>query len=73
MVKHIYESHMGGFFFTDRILEDTYCDSCGDSDTYIGSAETKSEAIKLIRNSMFGDLYTKKYIREIVNEEFGGN
>ncbi len=31
---YIYESHMGGLFVSDEILDykQTYCETCGDSD-----------------------------------------
>lgn len=32
----IYESHLGdGYYLTETELEDTYCETCGDSDTLV--------------------------------------
>lgn len=45
MYMHIYEDHMGGLYATDEVLsyEETYCETCGDSDTLIGSADSADE------------------------------
>lgn len=47
---YIYESHMGGLFVSDEVLsyEQTYCETCGDSDYLIGYAETREEAWNLL-------------------------
>lgn len=58
---YFYEGHMGGVYFSDRELspEETYCDSCGDSDMYIGCAKTKEQAIELLFNNYESeDIYT---------------
>ena len=49
---YIYQSHMGGLFVSDEILdyEQTYCEECGDSDYLIGYAETKEEACNLLKD-----------------------
>lgn len=31
----IYESHLGGYYLSEEELEDTYCETCGDSDTLV--------------------------------------
>ena len=43
---HVYEGHLGGLYTSDYVLdyEDLYCETCGDSDTYIGYADTKEDA-----------------------------
>ncbi len=33
---HIYQSHLGGIYATTEYLDDLYCETCGDSDWYIG-------------------------------------
>lgn len=50
---YIYESHMGSLFVSDDILdyEQTYCETCGDSDFLLGYAETKEEAWELLKNN----------------------
>ena len=49
---YIYESHMGGLFVSDEILdyEQTYCETCGDSDRLIGYAETREDAWNLLKD-----------------------
>ena len=49
---YIYESHMGSLFVSDAILdyEQTYCETCGDSDFLLGYAETKEEAWELLKD-----------------------
>lgn len=49
---YIYESHMGSLFVSDDILdyEQTYCETCGDSDFLLGYAETKEEAWNLLKD-----------------------
>lgn len=49
---YIYQSHMGGLFVTDEVLsyEQTYCETCGDSDYLIGYAETREEAWELLKD-----------------------
>lgn len=49
---YIYESHMGSLFVSDDILdyEQTYCETCGDSDLLIGYAETREEAWNLVKD-----------------------
>ena len=49
-MKYIYESHMGGLFCSDDIIEDTYCEQCGDSDWLIGSANNIKEAWELLKD-----------------------
>lgn len=49
---YIYESHMGSLFVSDDILdyEQTYCETCGDSDFLLGYAETKGETWNLLKD-----------------------
>lgn len=49
---YIYESHMGGLFVSDEILDykQTYCETCGDSDYLLGYAETREEAWNLLKD-----------------------
>nr|DAI05591.1 MAG TPA: hypothetical protein [Herelleviridae sp.] len=51
-IMYIYESHMGGLFVSDEVLsyEQTYCETCGDSDYLIGYAETREEAWNLLKD-----------------------
>lgn len=38
MGVHVYESHLGGWFATDRLISDNelYCETCGDWDVFVG-------------------------------------
>lgn len=49
---YIYASHMGGLFVSDDILdyEQTYCETCGDSDFLLGYAETREGAWNLLND-----------------------
>lgn len=49
---YIYEGHMGGLFVSDEILsyEETYCETCGDSDWLVGYADTRKEAWALLKD-----------------------
>lgn len=41
----VYESHMGGIYFDNEVLDydDLYCEQCGDSDTHLGHVDTWEE------------------------------
>ena len=48
---YFYRGHLSGeLYSSDEFLdyEDLYCETCGDSDEYIGYAETKEEAWSLL-------------------------
>ena len=49
---YIYQSHMGGLFLSDDVLnyEQTYCETCGDSDYLLGYAENREEAWNLLKD-----------------------
>lgn len=49
---YIYQSHMSSLFVSDEVLdyEQTYCETCGDSDFLIGYAETREEAWELLKD-----------------------
>ena len=52
---YIYESHMGGVFATDEVLDfdQCYCEECGDSDYLIGQANTVDEAWTLLKDNTY--------------------
>ena len=54
MYMYIYKNHMGGLYATDEVLsyEETYCETCGDSDTLIGSADSADEAWHFSRTNV---------------------
>lgn len=51
---YIYEGHMGSLFTTDELLsyEECYCETCGDSDWFIGKADTRKEAWELLKDEI---------------------
>lgn len=63
---YFYESHMGGFYTSDTILdyEDLYCDQCNDTDWLLGEAHTVKEFLELL------DGYSAEYIKEYVSDTF---
>lgn len=46
MPIYVYESHLGGIYFSDcDDCDKLYCEQCGDCDQFIGTASTAKEAI----------------------------
>ena len=70
---YFYESHLGGFYFSETELDYDmlYCEQCGDSDNLIGYAETKEDALKLLIDDDYDD-EAKYEIEEFVEEAFSG-
>lgn len=64
---YIYESHMGGFYATTEELdyEWLYCETCGDSDRYIGVANSRKEARRLLKG-FYTEAYGLKQIKEFI-------
>ena len=72
---YIYESHMGGLYTSDDILdyEDLYCEECGDSDGLIGYAETREEAWNLFKDDKDIDgsgSWDYNYVQEFINSNW---
>ena len=72
---YIYEGHMGGLYSSDELkdYEDLYCETCGDSDTYIGYAETKEEAWNLLKDDVNIDGsggWDYEYVRSFIEANF---
>ena len=46
----VYESHLGGLYFLDEVLDwdSLYCEQCGDTDWHLGHADTWQEVLGLI-------------------------
>ena len=60
---YIYESHMGWYYWLEEEAQNTYCDSCGDSDFLLGYANNAKETVNLIKTkSHFADRY---YVKDI--------
>lgn len=74
-MKYLYDSHLGGIFFSDTELtfEECYCEQCGDSDYLIGTFETLKDLWSLIKDecSINGSGgYSLQYIFPILVSEF---
>lgn len=49
---YIYESHLGRGLYTSYDYldyDDLYCETCGDSDQFVGKADTRAEAWELLK------------------------
>lgn len=72
---YIYESHHGGLYITDEQLdyEDTYCETCGDSDWCLGHAATREEAYGILKANYYSEEFddwelTDEHIEEILSD-----
>lgn len=69
---YIYESHMGDLFTSGLELswEECYCETCGDSDKYIGYADTRKAAWDLLKddtNINGSGGWDYDYVQEFIN------
>lgn len=63
---YIYENHLGGGLYTSDYeldYEDLYCEQCGDSDWFVGEAETKEEAYELLKDD-YDDEYLNEFLKD---------
>jgi len=65
---YIYENHLGGLYATEDLLdyENLHCETCGDSDTLLGKANTREEFLSMI--DIEG--WNEKYLKEFLDENF---
>lgn len=73
MTLYIYESHLGGFYYTNEEQDDEslYCEQCGDCDTYLGKAEDAYDVAEILRAQvgLFGmGGYSIEYCTKFFNE-----
>lgn len=81
MTLYIYESHLGGFYYTNEEQDDEslYCEQCGDCDTYLGKAEDVYDIVEILRTQveLFGmGGYSMEYCTKFFNkccDALGGN
>lgn len=61
---YIYESCVGRLYVTEdtQDFDDLYCEVCGDYDNYIGYADTKEEAVKLLKEESYDDEFIQEFI-----------
>lgn len=77
---YIYESHKGGLFYEEDSLgyEDTYCETCGDSDYCLGFVCSKEEAWELLEDETDREIvengetyntggYDRSYVEEFID------
>jgi hypothetical protein len=72
---YIYKGHMGSLYTSDKELswEETYCETCGDSDWLIGFAATREEAWNLLKDDTDIDGsggWDYEYIQEFLKENW---
>lgn len=74
-MKYLYESHLGGIYTEDEILDydALYCEQCGDYDDYLGSFTTFQDFWNLIKDKC--DIkgrggYSLQYVYPIIVSEF---
>ena len=70
---YLYENHLHGFYASiDKLSpERLRCSLCGDSDTFIGEANTIEEAKELLKDYElhYGEFYDD-YIQELLNGSY---
>lgn len=62
----IYENHLdGGLYVSDEKLDydQLYCEQCGDSDQFVGRADTKEEAKKLLETEFWDKEYVEEFLK----------
>ena len=67
---YLYESHLGGLYWSENEYahEDLYCEECGDSDSFLGSASNYEEATELVTKSE--DHFIIEHIMELAEEAY---
>jgi len=67
---YVYESHVDNLYLSEKEIEDTHCDICGDGDTFYYYIEDikDPDCIDGLLYQMFEDGYTD-YIFEFFEEE----
>ena len=67
---YLYESHMGGLYWSeeDYDYESMYCETCGDSDMQLGTAENYLAAMELLDEN--SEHYIDEHISELAGEAY---
>lgn len=72
---YVYESHLGGLFtvLDELDFEEIYCEECGDTDSFIGYADTREEAWDLFKDDI--DIngsggWNYDYIKEFIDSHW---
>lgn len=64
---HIYESHLGGMYysFENFDYDCLYCETCGDSDTWVTSVSSLEDVELFIQQLLHEGMWTTVYIEEV--------
>ena len=68
MTYYVYASHMGGLYTTEeeQSHEDLYCDTCADSDQFVGQISNKQDVADFFAG--LEDWYDKDYVKKLQAE-----
>lgn len=68
MTYYLYESHLGGVYWTteQQSFEDLYCEECGDSNWLMGTFETMEELKELLYD--YEEEYQEMLLKEFIGE-----
>lgn len=71
LITEVYKSHLGGIYFSNIELdyEYLYCAQCGDSDWYLGHANTWEDVVDMITDEDGWCCYDEDYLIAL-KEEF---
>lgn len=66
---YIYESHLGGLYYSKKKIPFLfrYCATCGDWDCLICSIEDANQAYKYLKKLKYDKKYIKNFIKELKN------
>lgn len=64
---YVYESHMGGVYFSKEPVDDLYCEQCGDSDWLIDTINNDKELIQLLENDDYDEDFIKEAVSDYIN------
>lgn len=64
---YLYENHLGGLYTSDEKydFDYLYCETCGDSDTYLGEFKTIKEFWDLVKDECFDIHYLFAYMVKV--------
>lgn len=65
-MTYVYESHMGGVYFSKEPVDDLYCEQCEDLDWPIGTINDDKELVQLLKS----DDYDEDFIEGAVSDYF---
>lgn len=54
-IVYVYESHLGGIYTSDTILNPEVCETCGDCDWFLGEASSFEELKELVTDRDYNE------------------